>query len=42
MAEITTAAAAVGCGLIIIGDGPMAAQVARKALCSVLVVRDRH
>ena len=40
-AEIATAAEAVGCGLIVIGEGAIAAQVARTAPCSVLVVHDR-
>ena len=39
-AEIATAAEAIGCGLIVIGDGAIAAQVARAAPCSVLVVRN--
>jgi hypothetical protein len=38
-AELATAAAATGCGLIVIGDDAPAALVARIAPCSVLVIR---
>jgi nucleotide-binding universal stress UspA family protein len=38
-AEIIATAAAVGCGLIVVADGAAAAEVARLAPCSVLVVR---
>jgi nucleotide-binding universal stress UspA family protein len=36
------AAAAIGCGLVVIAAGPAAARVAREAPCSVLVVRRRR
>jgi nucleotide-binding universal stress UspA family protein len=39
--EVAATAAADGCGLIVIGESANAAQVARVAPCSVLVVRDR-
>jgi nucleotide-binding universal stress UspA family protein len=39
-AEVVAAAELDGCGLIVIGDSASAAQVARAAPCSVLVVRD--
>ena len=38
-AGIATAAAAIGCGLIVTADDGMAAAIARHASCSVLVVR---
>jgi nucleotide-binding universal stress UspA family protein len=41
-AKLPMAAAATGCGLIVIADDALAVQVARVAPCSVLVVRDRH
>jgi nucleotide-binding universal stress UspA family protein len=40
-AAIVAAAEAIGCGLIVIGDGALAAHVARAAPCSVLVVRSQ-
>lgn len=39
---IATAAAAIGAGLIVTADDGMAAQIARAASCSVLVVRERR
>jgi nucleotide-binding universal stress UspA family protein len=39
-AEIAAVAESEGCGLIVIGEGASAAQVARAAPCSVLVIRD--
>jgi hypothetical protein len=40
-ATIAVAAAASGCGLIVVPDDALAAQTARAAPCSVLVVRPR-
>jgi nucleotide-binding universal stress UspA family protein len=40
-AEIAGVAEALGCGLIVIGESARAAQVARAAPCSVLVVRGK-
>jgi hypothetical protein len=40
-AEIVAAAATIACGLIVIGDGALAAHVARAAPCSVLVARSQ-
>ena len=37
-----TAAAAIGCGLVVTGDGAEGARIAREAPCSVLIVRERH
>jgi len=39
-AEIVAAGETFGCGLIVIGEGAIAAHVARAAPCSVLVARD--
>ena len=36
-----TAAAAIGCGLVVTGDDVVGARIAREAPCSVLIVRDR-
>jgi hypothetical protein len=42
VAASATAAAAIGCGLIVVGDQALAMQVARIAPCSVLVVREHR
>jgi nucleotide-binding universal stress UspA family protein len=41
-AHLATAAAAIGCGLVVTGDGADGARIAREAPCSVLVVRERR
>jgi nucleotide-binding universal stress UspA family protein len=38
-AAAVNAAAAIGCGLIVTGEGADAARIAREATCSVLVIR---
>jgi nucleotide-binding universal stress UspA family protein len=41
-AHAAAAAAAIGCGLVVTGDGADGARIAREAPCSVLIIRERR